>query len=38
MKKDSLYLESIAMENPTWMPEMKSLVNQAHRAAKFEVA
>jgi hypothetical protein len=38
MKKYSLYLESITMENPVWVSEMESLVNQAHRVANFEAA
>jgi hypothetical protein len=38
MKKDALCPESIAMENPTWMPEMEWPVNQVHRATNFEEA
>jgi hypothetical protein len=38
MKKDALCLESITMENPAWVPEMESTVNQAHRAANLEEA
>jgi hypothetical protein len=38
MKKDALYPESIAMDNPVWVPEMESTVNQAHRAANLEEA
>jgi hypothetical protein len=35
-KKDALCPESIAMENPSWVPEMESSVNQAQRASKFK--
>jgi hypothetical protein len=38
MKKDALCPESIAMENPVWVPEMESMVNQAHRVANLEEA
>jgi hypothetical protein len=38
MKKDALCTESIAMENPAWMPETEWSVNQAHCAPNFEEA
>jgi hypothetical protein len=38
MKKDAFCPESIAMENPAWVPEMESPVNQDHHAANSEVA
>jgi hypothetical protein len=37
-EKDALYPESIALENPAWVPKMESTVNQAHRAANLEEA
>jgi hypothetical protein len=38
MIKDALCPESIAMENPAWVPEMESSVNQAHRATNSKAA
>jgi hypothetical protein len=38
MKKDVLYPESIAMENPAWVPKIESPIIQAQRAATCEVA
>jgi hypothetical protein len=38
MKKYALCPESIAMENPAWMPEIESSIIQAQRAATHEAA
>jgi hypothetical protein len=38
MNKNVVGLESIAMENPAWVPEMESPIIQAQRATTFEVA
>jgi hypothetical protein len=38
MKKDALCLESIAMENPAWMPEIESPIIQAQCATTREAA
>jgi hypothetical protein len=38
IKKDALCPESIAMENPAWVPEIESPIIQAQRAATREAA
>jgi hypothetical protein len=38
MKKDALYPESIAMDNPLWDPEMQSPISQVQCVATLEAA